>query len=177
MAAGAGGPITVRVQLEAPLDNGGRIRYYAAAPPESRGSFSGSGLPFMNFNQAMHASPNVGAIEDSPTGNEVQVTLAAMPNAYYAGLGTVYVPPTLYLEYSSGGQVRLQSVRLAGAAAAYRTLTYPAFGDTKARTDATFYEPAPGVPVRTQEAILRASAYPSDGRTQEPNFWGTRPPM
>ena len=56
----------------------------------------------------------------------------------------------------------------------FRTLTYPAPPSKKPRTSPMFYcEPEKGV--RSQEAILRASAYPAVNKTPD-NFWANRPP-
>jgi hypothetical protein len=56
----------------------------------------------------------------------------------------------------------------------FRMLTYPAPPTKKPRISPMFYcEPEKGA--RSQEAILRASAYPSTN-TMPDNFWGERPP-
>jgi hypothetical protein len=168
----------VAATLERTPDEGTQIVYFAAAPADRRASFSGAGLPFASFEQAMHETPNRGVVTplaDQPgVDTQVTVQLAAVPNAYYASLGTVYVPPTLYLRFVSGGKAYTQAVPVPGQfGAPYRTLTYPGFSNTRARRDATFYE-VPEQPARSQEAILRASEYPE---RQAANFWGDRPPV
>lgn len=165
---GADGPapdLQVRVRLQEAPD-GGRVQYVAAAPPDYRTSFSGSALPFVDAQHAFYNTPNRGtALVDSE--GAVTVRLVT-PNSYYVGLGTVRVPPTLHLSYRVGGAARSASVRVSEGVP-FRSLTYPS-----QRRGAAFY--APDAPlVRSQEAILRASAYP-DVNQEPADFWGGRPP-
>lgn len=150
----------------------GTVYYAAANPPDYRATYTGSGLPFANQHQAFENSPNKGKVQVVDGTFEVKIMY---PNSYYMGLGTVLVPPTLYLEYkSASGQQRNVSVKLSDGIP-YRMLTYP-MQYTMARKDPMFYSHGWKLPVRTQEDILRDSAYPSKNKMY-PNFWGLKPPL
>ena len=150
-----------------------KLHYVAAAPPDYRASYTGSGLPFANQSQAFYATPNYGDVEVSSDGEfEFDVMY---PNSYYIGLGTVIVPPTVYVEYKTvSGETRNISIKVDNGIP-YRMLTYP-MQYTRARKDATFYKDGWSMPVRTQEQVLRDSAYPSTNNMAD-NFWGLKPPM
>lgn len=159
--------LTVRGRVAEAID-GGVLRYVAAAPPDYRTSFTGSGLPFGSSKQAFDNTPNQGRVRVTPDGR-FEVPLA-YPNAYYDQSGTVLVEPTLYLSYDVAGREVKRKVPLGGRVP-YRDVAWP-----KLRTGADFYA-APGAQeVRSQERILRDSAYPSVNR-QAPDFWGRRPPL
>jgi hypothetical protein len=162
--------IDVTVSLSQ-IPDGGRVRYRAAAPPDYRASYSGSALPFANTKQAFGNTPNSGEVI-AKDGQTVQLKLR-YPNAYYAGLGTVYIPPTVYVEYSSAGKLVREALRISDGVP-FRTLTYPAY-NTRPRSSCMFYD-AGDLPVRSQEAILRASEYPQANEMPD-NFWGTKPPV
>ena len=150
-----------------------RVEYLAASPPESRSGFSGSGLPFASPRQAFDHTPNRGTVVTSGRDQRTATIVLKYPNAYYVGLGTVYVPPVLFLSYVSNGARKREAIRL-GDGVPFRTLTYPAF-NTRPRSSCMFYDVGQ-LPVRTQEEILRASAYP-DKNVMPPNFWGAKPPV
>ena len=57
----------------------------------------------------------------------------------------------------------------------FRMLTYQQTPVTVSRDSPNFYNGGFNLPVRTQEQILRDSAYP-DKNTMPKNFWGLRPP-
>ena len=162
---------------------GGVIHYVAAAPPDYRATFTGSGLPFANAEMAFSQTPNRGVVKLG-LNNSFEIKLA-YPNAYYAGLGTVYVPPTLYISYKAMNfektvfNDREVAIKVSEGIP-YRFLTYPGW-NTKARKDAGFYAGVSGekevgwdMPVRTQEQILRDSAYPMKNIMDE-GYWGVRP--
>lgn len=158
---------------------GGVLHYFAAAPFDRRNSFSGSGLPFANAEQAFSSSPNVGSVK-LQTGGAFQIDVVA-PNAYYVGLGSVYTPPAVHLwcESAADGSRRDASVKV-GNGVPFRMLTYPTL-PTRPREGPLFYKPAPTL-ARSQEQILRDSAYPSyreiaAGYAMPDNFWGLRPPF
>jgi hypothetical protein len=54
-------------------------------------------------------------------------------------------------------------------------LSYP-MQNTLPRKDAMFYKYGWLMPVRTQEQILRDSAYPDENKMAS-NFWGLKPPL
>lgn len=143
--------------------------YIAASPPEFKASFSGSGLPFASPSQAFDNTPNKGyATVDAM--NTANITIY-YPNAYYSGMGSTYVPPTLYLTYHNGFVEKVVSIKLSHGIP-YRMLTYPLL---PTRKDAMFYAGMWELPVRSQEQILRDSAYP-DVNKMYCNHWGLKPP-
>lgn len=157
--------IIVRGTLPSPSDDG-VIHYIAAAPPDYRSSFSGSGLPYASAEQAFYNTPNRGSTRVGVAGGW-EVKMVA-PSAYYADGGMERVPPTLYLAYMSGGRHVRTSVRVSEGVP-FRTLTH----DDR-RTSAVFYAPGNDGMVRSQEEILRASAFPAVN-VMPPDFWGGRP--
>lgn len=170
------GEIKIDVVLRPAPAPGSKVFFAAAAPPDRRSSFTGSGLPFANERQAFEATPNrgeTGAVD----GAEVSFVLAAPPNAYYVGLGTLLVPPSVQVRYVDvAGVARHGAASVADVAGiAYRTNTYQ-----RARATATFYE-APYFEARSQPAILAASAYPQSAalaaqRSADMDFWHGKPP-
>lgn len=141
----------------------GRLRYLAAAPPDRRGSFSGSGLPFASSAQAFFNSPNQGQAEVRTDGT-FEIRLARHPNSYYSGIGTVLVPPCVHVAYKCRGRPYRAVVQIEDAAVPFRLLTYPS-----GRSGPMFYH-VPEQPARTQEAILRSTAFPEDN-VQPADFW------
>jgi hypothetical protein len=164
---GAGAELTVQGSLRHTPDDG-RLHYLAAAPPDLRTSAAGSALPFADAEQAFCNTPNRGTIHVGGPGNHFQVRLRC-PNAYYAGLGTVYIPPTLHLKYMHGGRA-VHEARQVSEGVPFRALTYP-----PARTGPEFYA-VPDRLLRSQEQILYDSAFPDFNR-QPADFWGGKPPL
>jgi hypothetical protein len=149
----------------------GRIRYVASAPIDRRSSFTGSGLPFANAQQAFDNTPNKGNIE-LRSNNTFEIKINEIPNSYYAGLGTVLVPPSVFIMYHDGNEIKKMCIQIAEPIP-YRMLTYP-MSNTFARKDAQFYAGGFELPVRTQEQILLDSCYDVHVPMKE-NFWGLRP--
>lgn len=148
------------------------VIYIAAAPPDFRASFTGSGLPFHTQRQAFDNTPNKGILKlDGNNGFRLQVRY---PNSYYAGLGTVIVPPSVYVIYKNKSGVENTIKIPVSKGIPYRLLTYP-MQFTQAREDAMFYSGGWEMPVRTQEQILRDSAYPAVN-SMASDFWGGKPP-
>lgn len=158
------------------------VRYIAARPVDRRASFSGSGLPYTNARQAFEGTPYHGrakVLENDLV--EIRVSATRLPGAYYADMKGTLVPPTIYLWWKDGtsGETRRGHV-VVSAATPFRSISMPRRPEGQARA-VKFYDNEVPV-VRSQEAILIASAYPSAdaerGNAREPvNFWGTRPPV
>lgn len=160
---------TLNGHIDDTVDNQ-TIEWIASAPANRIHSFAGSGLPFHSKAQAFHNTPNKGvALLD--INNKFTVKLQH-PNSFYEKLGTDLIPPTLYMFYTSQGQKKTTSMQISNSIP-YRMLNYPKT-QTKARTDAMFYDNLYSLPVRTQEQILIDSAYPSVDAMAE-NFWGLKP--
>lgn len=143
------------------------IRYKAVAPPDYRGSFTGSALPFPNEDFAFEHSPNVGTLKVSTATRRFTITLD-MPNSYYAPNGKDIIPPYVDVMYEIKESAAPLSTRiyLAKGRVLNRSLTYH-----ENRTSPLFYKA--DLPVRTQEQILRDSGFQVNRTT----FWGKRPPQ
>ena len=148
-----------------------KLFYWAAAPPTYGTSFSGSGMPYPDPLTAYDRTPNKGFL-DVNNGN-FTINLK-YPNAYYIGLGSVYIPPHVNFKVCEQGKNDTYFSIQIDDGIPFRMLTYPAPPTKKPRTTPMFYcEPEKGA--RTQEAILLASAYPGTNKMPD-NFWGERPP-
>ena len=150
----------------------GKINFIAASPADRRGSYSGSGLPFHDTNQAFVETPNKGKLVLEANSFEIPLMF---PNAYYVNLGNQLIPPTLFLSYENGsGEHKIINIKLSDPIP-YRMLGYPA-EFTMARQGAEFYHAHHNLPVRTQEQICRDSMYPNKNKMQN-DFWGLRPAL
>ena len=72
---------------------GNTVKYMAAAPPDLRQSYMGSGLPFGNEEIAYEGSPNKG--EATINGSNFSFTVIS-PNAYYKDNGSTLVKPHVH---------------------------------------------------------------------------------
>lgn len=156
---------------------GKMVMYWAAAPANFGISLSGSGLPFANAIQAFESTPNKGLLQVS---NDNTLTIEMKyPNAYYVGLGSLYVIPHLNMKVLANpdgmpSENDLSITIPIDNGIPFRTLTYPSPPSMLPRNSAEFYRGRPYL-ARSQEAILRASEYPANH--EMPNdFWGERPP-
>ena len=170
------GDVKLKVSVSPTPRDGTTVKYIAAAPAERRSSFTGSGLPFANERQAFSNTPNTGEV---PGGShQLKITLQGAPNAYYAGLGTLLIPPHLRVEYvDESGILRRGAVSLANVVGIpFRTNTYQ-----RMRTGPEFYS-VPDMLARSQPMILRASAFPENAAVASAvaanltDFWRGRPP-
>lgn len=148
------------------------ISYWAANPPTYGTSFSGSGLPYPNPEIAYNRTSNAGTVMAE---NRRFAFRLKYPNAYYVGLGTLYIPPHVNIKVSEPGSEDVKLTVKIDEGIPFRTLTYPAPPSKKPRISPMFYY-EPEKEVRTQEQILRDSAYPSVNRMPD-NFWGLKPPV
>ena len=151
-----------------------KIIYWAANPPDYNVSFSGSGLPFPSPEIAFDNTKNIGSVEVTDGIFKIKLYY---PNAYYVGIGTLYIPPHIHLKICEEGYDKFFSIKI-GAGVPYRSLTHPAPPSLNFRTSPNFYSNKK-LKVRGQETILRESGYP-EYNTIPPeiptNFWGKRPP-
>lgn len=150
----------------------GTIRYMAASPADRRASYSGSGLPFHSAKQAMIDTPSKGTLKLRANTFEVPLLF---PNSYYINLGNQLIPPTLFLSYeNASGDNKVINIKLSDPIP-YRLLGYPC-DFTQARSGADFYHAHHNLPVRSQEQVLRDSAYP-DKNKMSADFWGLKPAL
>ena len=150
----------------------GVVHYIAATPADHRATFTGSGLPFANQLQAFDNTPNVGSVQLKQD-NSFEIFLLT-PNSYMVGLGSIQVPPTLYLSYSNEDEeTKIVTIQVSKGIQ-YRSMTYPS--TPRARDGPEFYDSQFYLPVRTQEEILLEAAYPRVN-SMPFNHWGTKPPL
>ena len=148
-----------------------KLYFWAAAPPTYGTSFSGSGMPYPSPEVAYDRTPNKGVVNVS----NGQFTInMKYPNAYYTGLGSLYIPPHINFKICEPGKDDMYFSVQIDDGVPFRMLTYPAPPTKKPRVSPMFYsESEKGA--RTQESILRVSAYPETNSMPD-NFWGSRPP-
>lgn len=150
----------------------GTINYIAATPADYRATFTGSGLPFANQLQAFENTPNTGSVQLRED-NSFEIYLLT-PNSYMIGLGSIQVPPTLYISYlNENNETKIVSIKVSQGIP-YRNMTYPAF--PRARSGPQFYDSQFYLPVRTQEEILLDATYPKVN-AMSLNHWGLKPPL
>ena len=143
------------------------VEYLAPSPPDYRGSFSGSGLPFANKQQAYQGTPNKGTAN---VVNGEALVILNLPNSYYDDFSTLVEPYVDVFYMTVAHQDRHLTIRL-GNRVPYRSLDVP-----PARTDPMFYSKGWSMPVRTQEQILLDAQYPAKNKMAD-DFWGLKPPM
>lgn len=135
-----------------PLPDDMQVRWIAAAPPDRRTSFSGSGLPFASQDQAFHA-PQSGVQPVEPSGKFVIVLEA--PNSFHVRSSEHPVPPQVVVEWVSRGQAYNRTLSVAIATEPARSLRKPCFDEESAFRD-----------VMGQEAYLMSGQYTkADGKS------------
>jgi len=169
------GNILVKGNLKIDIPNV-KIVYWAANPAALLQSYSGSGLPFYSPDQAFSNMVNGGSIITDGKSFEFKLFY---PNSYYVGLGSVYVPPQVYIKICNPNvKSNVQVINL-GNGIPFRTLTYPSPPSKNHRNTPLFYTNNK-LSFRSQEQILRDSAYPVFNilppKTPD-NFWGLKPPI
>ncbi len=163
------GNITVNGNLSPGTKPNSTVMFWAANPPHRNGSFSGSGLPYANAEMAFDRSINVGAVKASNGKFSFELQY---PSAYYAGLGSLYIPPQVHIKVCDADNNKHDTLVL-GEGMPYRSLTYPSPPGKRDRTSPLFY--ASKLPIRGQESILRSAGYPYSNIVPD-NFWGLKPP-
>ena len=128
-------------------------------------------MPYANAIQAYDNTVNKGVITVDSS-NTISFDMK-YPNAYYIGLGSLYIAPHINFKLTSGDGQEVQWIVPVDAGIPFRMLTYPTGQDTIPRNSCMFYQGKP-YSVRSQEEILRASEYPSV-HAMPADFWGARP--
>jgi len=147
------------------------VMYWASAPADRMTTCAGSALPFANPLMAHEGTPNIGKV---PLVNGEFEFNIHYPNAYYTGLGSLYIEPHVNLKLCGTKKDYPFSSLKIDNGMPFRTLTYPAPPSKKPRTSPFFYY-SPDLPFRSQEQILRDSAYPCEHKMPD-DFWGLKPP-
>ena len=144
-----------------------QLKYWASNSPDTRASFSGSGLPFPNETIAYQNTKNQGTYELINRNFSLNMI---KPNSYYTNQGKILVKPHINIMFMTGDNKSLGKVYKVDIEdyIPYRTLSM-------VRKDVMFYHNAP-LPIRTQEQILKDSAYPEETMKEHNNFWGLKPP-
>lgn len=151
-----------------------KLAFWAPSPPDYRTSYSGAGLPFADREMAYENTPNAGVVDVKNDGTfDFSVSY---PSGYYSGLGTLYVSPHVMLQAIVDGRAEPVEVVRVGEGIPFRLLSYPPVPNTAPRCSPAFYGNRDTLPVRTQEQVLRDSAYPATN-AMPANFWGLKPPQ
>lgn len=158
--------LVLKVKVVKSVDDN-MIHYIAANPPDYLTSYSGSGLPFANFQQAFENTFNKGTVMLDSRG--MASIKMRFPNAYYEELGNRLVKPYVRIFYHVDGIKKDLRVDVSDGLP-FRTLTHP-----KTRTSPLFYAHGWNLPVVSQEQVLKNSAYPPVNEHYD-NFWGMKPP-
>lgn len=144
-----------------------RIMYWGANPVNTNFSLDGSALPFHSPEQAHDKSKNIGVSECKNWKFNFNIFI---PNAYYTGLGTIYIAPHIHLKiFDNNKECEYYSIKLSKGNR-YRTLHHP-----PERTSAMFYDNVLTLPHRSQEQILRDSSL--NVALKQDTFWGLKPAM
>ena len=138
----------LRFGVEEDVDNN-TVEYIAAAPPDYRQTFTGSGLPFANIYQAYHATPNKGRVV---LDNKHAVLRLQNPSAYL-DQKWMRTDPHVLVRFTSDGVLRIVDVKI-GPGVHSRDILY-----NVKRTGPEFYDRESIV--QNQETLLRACAYPA----------------
>lgn len=170
MTANQSGDILISGTVQSNTPNP-MIMYWAANSPDYGTSFSGSGLPFPNPEIAYNQTNNSGQVQAD---NKTFSFKIKYPNAYYVGLGTLYVPPHVNIKVVEPGSPDKYITIQIDEGIPFRTLTYPSPPSKNPRISPMFYS-LHAEEVRTQEQILRDGAYPAVNKMPD-NFWGLKPP-
>jgi len=146
--------------------------FWAANPPTYTTSYSGSGLPFPNPDVAFENTSNKGAVKINGGTFEFRVQY---PNSYYVGLGSLYIPPSVFVKVCEPGKRSEINTITLGNGIPFRMLTYPPSYGSVPRQNPHFYSGRDNLAHRTQEQILRDSGFPSKNEMPN-NFWGNAVP-
>ena len=157
---------TVNSNIENP-----NIIYWAPSPADHLTSYSGSGLPFANAEMAYQNTPNKGMVQAK---NKEFSFRLKYPNAYYAHLGTLYIPPLVNIKVCDSLNENSYITVQIDDGIPYRTLTYPSPPSKNPYSSPLFFY-TEEKEVRSQEQILRDSAYPKENKMPD-NWWGMKPP-
>ena len=187
LANGHGVSIQVNRTVSGSVVVSGKVEIFAGSPQiinwiAPRGihrgmSFSGSGLPYHNAEQAFDGTPNKGVV-NSPDGS-FTIEMGSFPSAYYTGLGSIYVPPVLMIETVKTGILNPSEkdkfkthAFLTGEGVPYRWIAGSPIGCRVAPSEgdigrAMYYSGREDLPFfQNQEMLCRNKGYPS----QQTNF-------
>jgi hypothetical protein len=153
-----------------------KINYWSADPVNYRYSFSGSGLPFANKEQAYSNKINIGSVKVKKSMFNFKIKV---PNSYYINLGSKLIKPLLHITIC--GNNNYETIEI-NDGIPYRFLNHPANIDYKSNLVKLYKPSGPNfyvnkLSIRSQEQILRDSAYPINTDKMPDNFWGLKPAL
>ena len=129
-------------------------------------------MPYPNAEVAFQQTPSYGSV---PVKSDGSFSFSIpFPSGYYTNLGTLYVQPHVRVQVISNGQANSVETIKVAEGVPFRLLTYPPVPQTAPRCSPQFYDNRDILPVRTQEQIIRDSAYPTTN-AMPANFWGLTP--
>jgi hypothetical protein len=143
--------------------------YWMAAAPVTRGiGFAGSGAPYPNREIAFENTPHHGNVNS--TDGSFSIQLKDIPAGYYAGLGSIYIPPMVeFISVLKDGTKFASTLWVTDVAVPYRWIAgapatlRPSIPDNESMGRAMYYEGRDKLPIfENQEALLRARGYPGD---------------
>jgi len=168
--------LEIRGEIKSPSENIKKINYWAADPTDRRYSYSGSGLPFHNQEQAYSKKTNVGTVDVKNLKFSFKIL---PPNSFYTKLNTNLIKPILHISTCDSSY---ETIKISDEIP-YRYLTHPAnvdyfttFNKIYKPSGELFYTNIDNLPYRNQEQILRDSAYPNKN-VMPKNFWGLKPSL
>lgn len=143
------------------------LKYWAANSPTNGSSFTGSGLPFPNKEIAYENSNNKGILQIF---GEYFSFNILKPNSYYENHCKNLITPHINFVFIDSNEKILSKIYKIDLKdyIPYRSLTMR-------RHNVLFYN-VPNLKIRTQEQILKDSAYHNNNMKEFDNFWGNKPP-
>jgi len=159
------GKIKVMGELKETVNPNSKLMYWAANPHLSNSSFSGSGLPYANPEQAYDRSPNVGVVTCKDRKFEFTIKY---PNSYYMSLGAMFISPHIHIKlYDGKTECKYDSIKIDNG------LTHRTLNSNEYRLNPNFYNNRPKLPFRSQEQILIDSSFKNSQKHKD--FWGLKP--
>lgn len=164
----ANGKVTVQGRVTGLGPQPQTIHWLAAAPVTRGIGFAGSGAPYPNRDIAFENTPHKGVVESMD--GSFTIELKDIPAGYYAGLGSIYVPPMVeFVSVLKGGAKFASNLWINDVAVPYRWIAgapatlRPAVADEDNMGRAMYYAGRDQLPLfENQEALLRARGYPGD---------------
>ena len=160
------GKIKIMGELKANINKNSKIIYWAATPVNMVTSFTGSGMPYANPEQAYDRSKNVGMVNCKNGKFEFSIYF---PGSYYTGLGSIYVPPNIHLKlFENNSEECITYNIVLGKGIQQRQTVY-----NINRNCPNFYNNRSNLPFRSQEQILRDSSIST--AIKQTDYWGLKP--
>jgi hypothetical protein len=167
-----GGHVQIVCRFEGPVGRGGLVEYLAAAPVDRMTTFTGSALPAPSLVHAFGHGASRGRTYVDAGSSSCTITVP-QPNRMSGMDGQL--PPSIFVFYLREGQQTPTVDQIVLDGYHWRSLDHPGL---RTQTAAMFYSGGwESLPIRTQEQILRSSAYNKFGHSDAAldSYWGLRP--